>query len=187
MVLEVLSPGMKHAQQADVGSQVLRVACDFEQRGGTGTEEQIVEQLFILQHECRELMRQSKDEVEVGHGQQLGRARSQPSVASVPLTLGAVPVAAGVIGDGLVSAAGATVAMSAERRRAATHDRVHHLAVLRGKMRSMPSEEAAARYAKDVGHLKGGPAHRFARLLESFSSAEVETVSDSSGLATACR
>ena len=86
-----------------------------------------------------------------------------------------------------MSAAGASVAMTAERRRSATDDGVHHLAVLRGEMRSMLLDEAAAGYAEDVGHLKGGPAHRFARLLESLASAEVETVSDSSGLATACR
>ena len=86
-----------------------------------------------------------------------------------------------------MSAAGASVAMTAQRRRAATDDSVHHLAVLRGEMRSVSSEEAAAGYAEDVGHLKGGPAHRFTRLLECFTSLDVETVSDSSGLATACR
>ena len=86
-----------------------------------------------------------------------------------------------------MSAAGASVAMTSERRRAATDDSVHHLAVLRGEMRSMPGDEAAAGYAEDVGHLKGGPAHRFTRLLECFTSLDVETVSDSSGLATACR
>jgi hypothetical protein len=42
MVLEVLSPGMEHAEQADIGSKVLRVASHFEQGGGTGSEEQIV-------------------------------------------------------------------------------------------------------------------------------------------------
>jgi hypothetical protein len=42
-VLEVLSPGVQHAEQSDIGTQVLRVASDFEQRGGTGTKEQIVE------------------------------------------------------------------------------------------------------------------------------------------------
>lgn len=86
-----------------------------------------------------------------------------------------------------MSAAGAPIAMASERRRAATDDGVHHLAVLLGEMRSMPRDEAAAGYTEDVGHLKGGPAHRFARLLESLSSAEVETVSDSIGLGTACR
>jgi hypothetical protein len=86
-----------------------------------------------------------------------------------------------------MSAAVASVAMTTERRRAATDDSVHHLAVLRGEIRSMPYDEAAAGCAEDVGHLKGGPAHRFARLLESLASAEVETVSDSIGLGTACR
>jgi len=47
-------------------------------------------------------------------------------------------------------------------------------------MRSVSSEEAAAGYAENVGHLKGGPAHRFTRLLECFTSLEVETVSASS-------
>ena len=32
MMLQVLSPCMQHTEQADVSSQVLRVACDFEQR-----------------------------------------------------------------------------------------------------------------------------------------------------------
>ena len=84
-------------------------------------------------------------------------------------------------------AAGASMEVASEGRRTATDDGVHHLAVLRGEMRSMPLDEAAAGYTEDVGHLKGGPAHRFARLLESLASAEVETVSDSIGLGTACR
>ncbi len=86
-----------------------------------------------------------------------------------------------------MSAAGASIEMAAERRRAATDDGVHHLAVLRGEMRSMPIEEAAAGSTENVGHLKGGPAHPFTRLLECFISLGVDTVSDSSGLATACR
>ena len=84
-----------------------------------------------------------------------------------------------------MSAAGASIAMAAERRRAATDDGVHHLAVLGSEMRSMPLQEAAARGTQNVGHLKGGPAHPFTRLLECFASLVVETVSDSSGLATA--
>ena len=86
-----------------------------------------------------------------------------------------------------MSAAGAPIAMTTQRRRAATDDGVHHLAVLGGEMRSMPLQEVAATSTKDVGHLKGGPAHPFTRLLECFTSPDVETVSASSGLATACR
>jgi hypothetical protein len=86
-----------------------------------------------------------------------------------------------------MSAAGASIAMTTQRCRAATYDSVHHLAVLGGEMRSMPVQEAAAGSTQNVGHLKGGPAHPFTRLLECFAPLVVETVSDSSGLATACR
>ena len=86
-----------------------------------------------------------------------------------------------------MSASGASIAMTAERRCAATDDGVHHPAVLRGEMRSMLLDEAAAGCTEDVGHLKGGSAHPLTRLLECFISLDIETVSDSSGLATACR
>ena len=43
MVLEVLSPGMEHAEQTDIGSKVLRVASHFEQRGCSGTEKQVIQ------------------------------------------------------------------------------------------------------------------------------------------------
>lgn len=86
-----------------------------------------------------------------------------------------------------MSAAGASIAMASKCRRAATDDGVHHLAVLGREMRSMPIEKAAAGITKNVGHLKGGPDHPFTRLLEYFASLDIETVSDSSGLATACK
>ena len=86
-----------------------------------------------------------------------------------------------------MSAAGASIAMASKCRGAATDDGVHHLAVLGGEMRSMSLQEAAARDTQNVGHLKGGPAHPFTRLLECLASLGVDTSSVSSGLATACR
>jgi hypothetical protein len=115
-------------------------------------------------------MRQSEDHVEVRNGQQLGRTRGQPPGASVALALGAVPVAARVIRDGQMSTAEALITMAAERRRTTVDDRVHHLAVLESEMRSVSFPEAAARCAEDVGHLEGGPTHRFTRLLECFTA-----------------
>jgi hypothetical protein len=50
MVLQVLSPGMEHTEQSDVSAQVLRVASDLDQRGGTAAEEEIVEQALVLKH-----------------------------------------------------------------------------------------------------------------------------------------
>ena len=43
---------MKNAEQTDVGSEMLRVSCDFKQSRGTGAEEQVVEQSLVLEHKC---------------------------------------------------------------------------------------------------------------------------------------
>jgi hypothetical protein len=94
MVLEVLSPGMEHTEESDVGSEVFRVASQFEHRRGAGAIEQVVEQSLVLQCKSGQIMRQREDDAEIGHGQQFSRARRQPFCACVPLVLGAVPVAA---------------------------------------------------------------------------------------------
>ena len=94
MVLEVLPPGMEHAEESDVGSQVLGIACKLEHRRGTGAVEQVVEQPLVLENKSRERMWQGEDDVEVRNGQQFGRARGEPLGTRVPLALGAVPIAA---------------------------------------------------------------------------------------------
>ena len=94
MMLKVLSPGMEHAEEPDVGSQVLGIASKFEQRSGAGAEEQIIEQPLVLKDEGGELVRHGEDDVEVRYGQQLSRTRGQPLGARVALALGAVSATA---------------------------------------------------------------------------------------------
>ena len=94
MMFKVLSPGMKHAEESDVGSEILRIASQFEHRRSAGAEEQIVEQLLVLEDKSGEFVWQSEDDVEVRNGQQFSRAHGQPLSARVPLALGAVPIAA---------------------------------------------------------------------------------------------
>jgi hypothetical protein len=65
-------------------------------------------------------VRQREDDMEVGHGEQLGRTLGQPLGACVSLALGTVPVAARVIGDSLMAAAQTLIAMASESRSAAT-------------------------------------------------------------------
>ena len=77
-MLKALSPGMEHAEEADLGTEVAGITSNFKQRRGTGAEEQIVKQPLVLQNERRELVGQGEDDVEVRHGQQLSRTRSQP-------------------------------------------------------------------------------------------------------------
>src|SRR6266702_3946089 len=56
MMLEVLSPGMEHTEEPDVGAQVPGIASQFEHRRGAGAVEQIVEQPLVLQYKSGEFM-----------------------------------------------------------------------------------------------------------------------------------
>ncbi len=94
MMMKVLSPGMEHAKKPDLCSQMLRVAREFQERGGAGAEQKIVKQSLVLQRESREFVRQGEDDVKVRHRQQLSRPRSHPSGACVSLASWAVPVPA---------------------------------------------------------------------------------------------
>ena len=120
--MQVLSPGVQHAEEADVGAEMLRVGGDLQQGFGAGAEQQVVDGLLVLQRQPRQLVRQREDDMKVVDRQQFLAASGQPLVASVGLALWAVPVAAGVERDGLVAALAAAVQMAAERCRAAALD-----------------------------------------------------------------
>ena len=68
--------------------------------------------------------------MKVRHRQQLGLALSQPFLGGSALTLGAVPIAAAVVGNKRMRAVLAARDMTTERRRAAALDRRHHLQLL---------------------------------------------------------
>ena len=97
---------------------------DLQQGLRAGLKQQTVDLLFVLQGERRQLMRQSEDDVEVAHRQHFGLPLGDPAVAGRGLALGTMAIAAGVIGDGLMPALGALVAMAAQSGGAATLDGV---------------------------------------------------------------
>src|SRR5271156_3774531 len=104
MQSQVLSPGVQNAEEADLGSEVLGAGRNFEHGLSAGAEEQIVEQPWIALTERIQLVGQGKDDVEVGHAEQILFAPCQPALACLGLALGTVAVATGVIGNGLVVA-----------------------------------------------------------------------------------
>jgi hypothetical protein len=54
--LEFLIPGMEHAEEADLGSEMSGIASHFEQCLGTGLEQEMVQDLFVVQGERRQLV-----------------------------------------------------------------------------------------------------------------------------------
>src|ERR1700754_1518512 len=104
-------------------------------------------------------MRQSKDDMEIGHGEQVLLTPREPAQARLCLTLRAVPVAAGVIRDGLEIASRAGIQMPSERRRAASGDGPQHAQLLVAKPGTVLFSKVVTLDAKDIGHLHGGPIH----------------------------
>src|SRR5713226_5098790 len=87
----------------------------------------------------------------------------EPTVASVGLTLRAVPVTAAVVGDGrTVPAVGALIEMPAQGSGATARDGPQHFEVLPGDPSAASFEECASRGANQIGHLEWRPVHLFA-------------------------
>jgi hypothetical protein len=49
MMQKVLAPGMQHTQEADLGAEMFYISRDFQQRGRTGAEQQVVDDLLVLE------------------------------------------------------------------------------------------------------------------------------------------
>ena len=100
MMLQSLIPGMEHAEEADLGTEVAGIAGDLQQGLSAGVKQQVVDQPFVLQCERSQFPRQGEDDVHVAGGQQLPFPRLEPAQAGVALALGAMPVSARVVRDG---------------------------------------------------------------------------------------
>jgi hypothetical protein len=59
MVFQFLIPGVEHAEEADMGAQM--VPSDCEQGFSTSTEQQTVKELLVLQGERHQLVREGED------------------------------------------------------------------------------------------------------------------------------
>src|SRR5215471_18218591 len=70
MNLEVLSPGVQHREEADLGPQMLGVGSNGFQRFGRSLEENVVDHRLILISDRGNLFRYGKHDVKVGDVEQ---------------------------------------------------------------------------------------------------------------------
>ena len=90
---------MQHGGEADARAQVSGVCGDGEQGLGGGLEHDGIDRRLILIGHITDLSGQGEHHMIVFHRQQLSLTRRQPVFGCRTLTLGAVPVAARVVGD----------------------------------------------------------------------------------------
>ena len=160
MKLELLVPGMQHAEEADFRAEVSGIASDFEKCFGTGAEQQIVEDLFVLQGQWRQLTREREDHMDVARREKFSLTCSDPPFPGRGLTLRAVSVPAAVVGDGgTMSAAGALIEMAAQCGGATPRNGQQHFDVLPAEPVAISFDESSSCAADEIGHLEGRPAH----------------------------
>ena len=111
---ELLTPGMQHAEETDLGPAVCWIASNFEKGFRTGVKQEIVDKFFVVQSQGCQLRRQSEDHMHVARGEKFLAPRFEPAFASARLALWAMAISATVVGDGgAISAAGALIDMAA--------------------------------------------------------------------------
>jgi hypothetical protein len=113
---------VEHGGDADAGAEMLGIGGDGEQSLGRRAEQQIVDHRLVLVGNRGDLGRQREHQVEVAHWQQVGLAGGEPVLRRCALALGAVAVAARIVGDPAVAAILAALDMTTERGRAALLD-----------------------------------------------------------------
>ena len=69
VLLQVLAPGVQHAQEADVGAEVLGIAGQLQHRFGTGAIKEVVDDPLVAQRQRGQLVGKREYNVEVGHRQ----------------------------------------------------------------------------------------------------------------------
>jgi hypothetical protein len=156
---EFLTPGMQNTEEADFCTEVLGIAGDFEESFCTGSEQEIVDDLLVLQDQRGQMTRKREDHMDVARWEKLLLTCCEPAIASSCLTLRAVPISTGVVGDGAMSAASALIEMSAERGRATPRHGQEHFDVLPADPLTASFDECVSRSANQIGHLEGWPVH----------------------------
>ena|ERR1700739_729023 len=91
---EFLTPGMQHAEEADLCTEMLGIASNFEKGFRTGAKQKIVDDLLVLQNQCGQMTWEREDHVHVRGRKKFPATLFQPTIASARLTLWAVPIAA---------------------------------------------------------------------------------------------
>src|ERR1700736_265324 len=152
--VEVLAPGGQHGQEADLGTKVPEISRNRQQALRGGLEEHPVNPASILEGQGADLVRESKHHVEVFHGQELRRPLIKPLSAGGRLALGAMAVAARIVGDPAVAASVTLLDMPAQLRGAAASHMPEDTPLVRGEGISIPMEEGWGELPEDLSYFE---------------------------------
>src|SRR5512143_3363134 len=138
---------------------MLGIGCDLLQRLGGGAEQEAVDHPGVLQGDRAERRWECKHYMKVFDREQLGLTVRHPLRRGAGLTLGAMPVAARIVGDLPVATPVALLDVATQRRGPAGGDVAQGTALLRRERAAVPLEEGIAVLSEDLGYFEPGPGH----------------------------
>ena len=151
------TPGVQHQRGADARAQLLRIGGDGLQHLSGHVEQQAVDVGLVLIRQVSDGRGQREDHMVILHRQQIGLAGIEPALGRRALALGAVPIAARVVGHLVSATTLAAQDMAAQRRRAALGDGRHHLELSQAQMTAPSLAPGGTMLTEDVSDLQGGP------------------------------
>ncbi len=158
------APAVEHGGDADPGAKPLGIGGNRHRGLSRRRKQQTVDRGFVVVGNIGDRTRQGEDEVEVADGQQFGLALGEPFLGGGALTLGAMPVAAAIVGNHSMGAVLAARDMAAERHRAAALDGRHHLQLVEADVPGIGCAPRRPVVAEDIRNLQRGTGHRRRRL-----------------------
>src|SRR5258708_4173263 len=94
---EFLTPGMQHAEEADLCTEMLRIVRDLQKSFRTGAKQEIVDDLLVLQDQGSQMTRKCEDHMDVRCREKLLATRSEPPIPTSSLTLPPLPISPHVL------------------------------------------------------------------------------------------
>jgi hypothetical protein len=134
---------VQDTDEPDLRAEPFWVRRNLQHGGGAGMEKQVVHNPGVTLAESVQLMRQGEYDVEVRDGKEFLFPSGEPALASLCLTLRTMPVSAGVIRDGLMTAPRASIDVTAQRRSPATPDGAQDAQLLVAEPRTSVDEVIA--------------------------------------------
>jgi hypothetical protein len=160
---QVLSPGMQYGKKADTGAEVPEIPCDGQQSFRGGVKEDPVDRTLVAQGQVGNVGWHSEDDVKIGYGEEFALTLLEPFEPCGPLTLGAVAIPTGVVGDGLMAAFVTEVNVAPQDRGATGLDRVHDSHLRKGQHSSEGLPEGGTITTEHIRHLQERPGHQCLR------------------------
>jgi len=125
MKKQVLSPTVKYSEEADIGAQMLGIASDGGQGLGSGSEQNAVDEIFVLVSNGSDPFGNREDDMKIVRLKNFGCSFFDPLGTSERLTFWAMTVAATVVARSLVITAVAPLEVTAKGCGSTHLDRGH--------------------------------------------------------------